>query len=54
MLVSGNRIVPNYPVLRKWMLFVDGENFTIRAQEVLSTAKVTTIEGKFWRKDTFI
>jgi uncharacterized LabA/DUF88 family protein len=36
------------------MLFVDGENLTIRAQETLETAELTPIAGKFWRKDTFI
>jgi hypothetical protein len=36
------------------MLFVDGENLTLRAQEVLHQAGADPIEGKCWRRDCFI
>jgi hypothetical protein len=39
---------------REWMLFVDGENFTRRGQEVLKEAKVPPIEGERWQKDVFL
>src|SRR5689334_6309925 len=40
--------------LRRWMMFVDGENLTFRAQEVLSANGVVPTEGPFWNKDRFI
>jgi uncharacterized LabA/DUF88 family protein len=36
------------------MVFVDGENFTIRGQEVARKRGVTLIEGKFYRPDTYL
>ena len=46
--------MPVFPTLKRWMLFVDGENLTFRAQEVLHDAGVAPIEGRYWRKDCFI
>lgn len=37
-----------------WMAFVDGENLTIRAQEVLEAARLKLIEGTYFRRDSFI
>ena len=36
------------------MTFVDGENLTFRAQEVLSNSNITPIDGHYWMKDRFI
>ncbi len=36
------------------MLFVDGENFTIRAQKLASDKNVTLTEGKFYLRDVFV
>lgn len=36
------------------MLFVDGENFTRRGQEVLREAKVAPIAGERWQKDVYL
>src|SRR2546426_4199771 len=45
-----------YPTLRTWMLFVDGENLTIRAQELAKQSQynVTLEEGKYYKRDVFI
>src|SRR5712691_4223434 len=39
---------------RRWMLFVDGENFTKRGQEVLKEARVPPISGPLWQRDVFL
>lgn len=39
---------------RSWMLFVDGENLTLRAQDYLSKQNRSVPEGKFYKKDCFI
>lgn len=36
------------------MLFVDGENFTIRAQEVAQRRSLQLIEGDYYKKDVFV
>ena len=38
----------------RWMLFVDGENLTIRAQKVMDGAGQEFTEGLFWLRDTFV
>jgi hypothetical protein len=42
--------------LRSWMSFVDGENLTMRAQELAKAPKYNVVlqEGPFYRKDVFI
>jgi uncharacterized LabA/DUF88 family protein len=45
---------PIDPHLRRWMLFVDGENFTIRAQKVAKGKGVTLHHGAEYRKDIFV
>src|SRR5437868_7292942 len=46
--------VQNTTALRSWMLFVDGENLTIRAQELAKTCDVNLVEGKYFRRDCFM
>ncbi|MGA2814405.1 MAG: NYN domain-containing protein [Candidatus Acidiferrum sp.] len=36
------------------MLFVDGENLTIRGQEFASKNKLALTDGTYWRKDCFL
>lgn len=36
------------------MLFVDGENLTLRAQEICKATGRTLDAGRFWRRDTFL
>jgi hypothetical protein len=45
---------PIDPHLRRWMLFVDGENLTIRAQEIADAEGVALSEGPFYMRDTFV
>lgn len=37
-----------------WMAFVDGENFTLRAQNVARTYNVELAEGTYYKKDCFV
>lgn len=39
---------------RPWMLFVDGENFTRRGQEVLKGAGVDIPDGARWQRDVYL
>jgi uncharacterized LabA/DUF88 family protein len=48
---------PIDPHLRRWMSFFDGENLTIRAQEIASTGGtggVDLVEGPYFMRDTFV
>ena len=36
-----------------WMVFVDGENFTIRAQKVAAAKNLQLVEGRYHKKDCF-
>lgn len=45
---------PSDPHLRRWMAFVDGENFTIRGQQVAGRMGVTLIEGEYYQRDVFV
>jgi hypothetical protein len=42
------------PHLRRWMVFVDGENLTVRAQQVAKDAGVRLSEGPFYSRDVFV
>lgn len=42
------------PHLRRWMLFVDGENFTIRAQQLAKDKAVSLAEGKHHIPNVFV
>jgi hypothetical protein len=39
---------------QRWMMFVDGENLTIRTQEFAKEAGLDLVEGPSYRKDTFL
>ena len=39
---------------RRWMLFVDGENFTMSAQRVTEHEQLSLPEGAFYQRDTFV
>jgi len=45
---------PVDPHLRRWMLFVDGENFTIRAQSVAAAKGVKLTEGENYMRHVFV
>jgi len=40
--------IPSDPHLRRWMLFVDGENFVIQAQNYAKEFGFTLTEGDFY------
>lgn len=40
--------------IKRWMIFVDGENFTIRAQEIAREQGKELFEGPYFQKDIFI
>jgi hypothetical protein len=42
------------PYEKSWMMFVDGENLTIRGQQVASEVQLPLKPGRYWQKDTFI
>ena len=52
-MLSGIR-VPSDPHLRRWMMFVDGENFTIRGQEFAAKNNLVLKEGPAFMRDTFL
>jgi NYN domain len=39
---------------RRWMLFVDGENLTIRGQAVAKSRSRTLVEGTHFKRDIFL
>ena len=41
-------------LLSRWMLFVDGENLTFRAQRVADREGVALVPGPYYLKDTFV
>lgn len=45
---------PSDPHLRRWMSFVDGENLTIRGQELATTKGIHLIPGEHYEKDVFV
>jgi len=46
--------IPDDPTSLRWMLFVDGENFTIRAQAVAQARSLALKPGQYWMADTFV
>jgi uncharacterized LabA/DUF88 family protein len=44
----------HFTMLRRWMLFVDGENLTIRGQEFASRNSLALKAGNYWKKDCFL
>lgn len=51
---SGGLPWPSDPHLRRWMLFVDGENLTIRAQGLAEQKALTLTAGEYYEKDVFV
>jgi hypothetical protein len=47
-------MMPGNMPMYSWMLFVDGENFTIRAQEVADAHGVVLTEGPYFRRNVFV
>jgi hypothetical protein len=45
---------PGYIYRKRWMLFVDGENFTIRGQEVAARAGLALRVGEFYSRDCYL
>ena len=53
-MVMSRLPLPSDPHLRRWMLFVDGENFTIRAQKVAEANGIKLLEGEHHLRDVFV
>jgi uncharacterized LabA/DUF88 family protein len=51
--ISGIR-VPSDPHLRRWMMFVDGENLTIRAQKLAQDKDIPLQEGPYYMRDVLV
>jgi uncharacterized LabA/DUF88 family protein len=51
--MSGIR-VPSDPHLRRWMMFVDGENLTIRVQRFAQDKDVPLQEGPYYMRDVLV
>jgi hypothetical protein len=51
--VSSFRL-PSDPHLRRWMMFVDGENLTIRTQRLAADSGVRLVVGGHFMTDTFV
>jgi uncharacterized LabA/DUF88 family protein len=45
---------PFHPFMKRWMLFVDGENLTIRAQEIAREKGIDLIPSEYYHPDVFI
>ncbi len=45
---------PIDPHLRRWMLFVDGENFTLQAQKLAEREACKLEEGRFFLRNVFV
>lgn len=52
----SERLVPVLQDLnaRRWMLFVDGENFTMRGQELAKQCNVNLKQGPYWERDVLL
>jgi hypothetical protein len=50
-IISGGQVDPH---LRRWMLFVDGENLAIRGQKVAEAKAIALKEGPFYCKNVFL
>jgi hypothetical protein len=54
MVVDSSLLLSHQPHDRRWMMFVDGENFTIRSQIFAKTRGITMEPGSYYRKDVFV
>src|SRR5215217_9628708 len=52
--LSGGILIPSDPHLRQWMMFVDGENLTIRAQRLAQDKGVQLREGPYYMQDVMV
>ena len=52
--MGSNIRMPGDPHLRRWMMFVDGENFTIRAQELAKAKQFRLVDGDWFDRDVFV
>ena len=52
--MGDNLRMPSDPHLMRWMLFVDGENFTIRAQRFAEKHGLALEEGPYYKQDIFV
>src|SRR6266404_5853125 len=51
----GSAVPSDDPHLRRWMLFVDGENLTARAQELAKCCpELQLAEGQYYVPDVFV
>lgn len=46
--------VPSDPHLHRWMMFVDGENFTLRAQRVAESENIPLQDGAYYMRDVLV
>jgi uncharacterized LabA/DUF88 family protein len=46
--------LPSDPHLLRWMLFVDGENFAIRAKAFAAARSIDLVEGENYQRDVFV
>jgi uncharacterized LabA/DUF88 family protein len=46
--------VPSDPHLRRWMMFVDGENLTFRAQSLAKDKGIPLQEGPYYMRDVLV
>lgn len=46
--------IPSDPHAHRWMMFVDGENFTIRAQDVAKDKHIPLREGPYYKRDVLM
>ena len=42
------------PHLRRWMLFVDGETFTVRGQRLSESEGLALLEGRLYARNIFL
>lgn len=52
--MSTRIVQPEDLHLARWMMFVDGENFTMRAQEVAAARDIPLTEGHHYKRDVFL
>jgi len=45
---------PTDPHLKRWMMFVDGENLTLRAQQLVQDRGISLREGPYYSQDVFV
>jgi hypothetical protein len=53
-MAGGGLPWPSEPHLRRWMAFVDGENVTLRGQQVAKARGVSLIAGDHYLPDVFV